>query len=459
MFSSPNSLGDKLKNAKYLTDETIVWIVYLAAKMRRPILIEGPPGCGKTELAYAVAKAADTHVERLQCYVGIDEEKAIGKFDESLQRLFLESNVVQASDWDAVRQEIHGLSFFTEGPLLRALLQEEKPCVLLVDEIDKVDQAFEALLLEVLSVWQLSIPKVGTVAARTIPFVVLTSNEERRIGDGKLHLLPFDALRNAAGSYVLESHTVTYAPSATVLHLLRRAPAKEALPMNLVAVGGAVYSGISADKTPVEVAAADLFGLQGVTFPKLPGSKQEVQSIGNIIEGSNKLLLDDDATEAVFKSLPLENYRILHLAVHGVANSAFPDRAALVMGTSPASPDDGLLQVREIRDLPLRADLVVLSACETGSGKLLGAEGIASLERAFLLAGAKSVVASLWTADDIFTIALMKRFYEHLASGVDSGSALRHAKLDLLQQFGDQALPIYWAGFTLVGESSKSIFR
>jgi MoxR-like ATPase len=185
MFSSPNSLGDKLRNAKYLTDETILWIIYLAAKMRRPILIEGPPGCGKTELAYAVAKAANTHVERLQCYVGIDEEKAIGKFDESLQRLFLESNVVQAGDWDAVRQEIHGLSFFTEGPLLRALLQEEKPCVLLVDEIDKVDQAFEALLLEVLSVWQLSIPKVGTVAARTIPFVVLTSNEERRIGDAK----------------------------------------------------------------------------------------------------------------------------------------------------------------------------------------------------------------------------------------------------------------------------------
>jgi CHAT domain-containing protein len=250
-----------------------------------------------------------------------------------------------------------------------------------------------------------------------------------------------------------------YAPSATVLHLLRRAPAKESLPMNLVAVGGAVYSGTSSDKTPVEVAAADLFGLEGVTFPKLPGSKQEVQTIGSIIEGSNKLLLDADATEAGFKSLPLQDYRILHLAVHGVANSEFPDRAALVMGTSPAAPDDGLLQVREIRDLPLQADLVVLSACETGSGKLLGAEGIASLERAFLLAGSKSVVASLWTADDIFTIALMKRFYGHLAAGDDSGSALRQAKLDLLEQFGDQALPIYWAGFTLVGESSKSIFQ
>jgi MoxR-like ATPase len=186
MFSSPIALGDKLRSAKYLTDETVLWIVYLAAKMRRPLLIEGPPGCGKTELAYAVAKAAETHVERLQCYMGINEEKAIGKFDEALQKLYLESSPAQSGgEWESIRQELHGLSFFTEGPLLRALLQEEKPCVLLVDEIDKVDQEFEALLLEVLSVWQLSIPKIGTIAARTIPFVVLTSNEERRIGDAK----------------------------------------------------------------------------------------------------------------------------------------------------------------------------------------------------------------------------------------------------------------------------------
>src|SRR6266568_5092023 len=183
MFSSPKDLSEKLLAAKYVIDQSVLSVIYLAAEMRRPLLIEGPPGCGKTELAYAVARAAETVVERLQCYVGINEDKAIGKFDEALQRLFLEARTAQiAGDWDAIRQELHGLDFFTQGPLLRALLHEQ-PCVLLVDEIDKVDHEFEALLLEILSDWQLSIPKLGTVSARTVPFVVLTSNEERRIGD------------------------------------------------------------------------------------------------------------------------------------------------------------------------------------------------------------------------------------------------------------------------------------
>ena len=114
----------------------------------------------------------------------MNEDKAIGKFDEALQTLFLDAGTSRfGSDWEAIRQQLHSLEFFTKGPLLRALLYEEKPCVLLVDEIDKVDHEFEALLLEVLSDWQLSIPKLGTVKAKTIPFVVLTSNEERRIGN------------------------------------------------------------------------------------------------------------------------------------------------------------------------------------------------------------------------------------------------------------------------------------
>ena len=130
-----------------------------------------------------------------------------------------------------------------------------------------------------------------------------------------------------------------------------------------------------------------------------------------------------------------------------------------MLGSPPAQHDDGLLQVHEIRDLPLRTDLVTLSACDTGNGRLLGEEGVASLERAFLLAGAKAVIASLWTADDTYSIALMRRLYQHLVDGADKASALRQAKLDLLNEFGDQALPVYWAGFTLVGDGSTALLN
>jgi MoxR-like ATPase len=183
VFSSLQELEGGLRASGYIADSVATTTVYLAARMQKPLLLEGPAGSGKTQLAYAVADAADTTVERLQCYEGINEKKAIGKFDEPLQRLCVELKAKSASvDWESLRTELHSQQFFGAGPLLRAL-QRERPCVLLIDELDKVDHAFEALLLELLSVWQLSIPKLGTIKARSIPFVVLTSNEERRIGD------------------------------------------------------------------------------------------------------------------------------------------------------------------------------------------------------------------------------------------------------------------------------------
>ena len=183
MFASIEELSEKLELAKYVIDEVTLKVVFLAAKMRKPLLIEGPPGSGKTELARVVSLAANTRIERLQCYEGINEEKAIGKFDESLQRIYLSSQSgAFGDDWTSLRSGLHTLEFFVEGPLLRAL-QYEAPCVLLIDEIDKVSQEFEAVLLEILSEWQISIPKLGTIKAQSKPFVVMTSNEERRIGD------------------------------------------------------------------------------------------------------------------------------------------------------------------------------------------------------------------------------------------------------------------------------------
>jgi MoxR-like ATPase len=167
-----------------MIDRVTLEVVFLASRMHKPLLIEGPPGCGKTQLAYAIAIAADTVVERVQCYQGITEEKIIGKFDEALQRLFLEVQGKQLGDgWSEICARLHTLDFFTEGPLLRALRCAERPCVLLVDEIDKVSHEIEAIFLESLSAWQVTVPKLGTVSAIRKPFVVLTSNEERRLGD------------------------------------------------------------------------------------------------------------------------------------------------------------------------------------------------------------------------------------------------------------------------------------
>ena len=182
MFESCEELTSRLTATGYFIDPVMIKVVYLAARMQKPLLLEGPAGSGKTQLAVSVAKAAGTHIERLQCYRGVTEDQAIGKFDEGLQRLYMEFARGEHADWQSVQASLKGRDFFRAGPLMRAL-ECERPCVLLIDELDKVDEGFEAMLLEILSAWQLSIPEFGTVEAKSIPFVVLTSNEERRLGD------------------------------------------------------------------------------------------------------------------------------------------------------------------------------------------------------------------------------------------------------------------------------------
>ena len=228
------------------------------------------------------------------------------------------------------------------------------------------------------------------------------------VPDGKLHLLPFDALIGADGRRVLASHVVSYAPSATVLKLLReREPRAADLP--LLAVGDVRYR---SDPEPV-LAAQDsttrgVFDIEGAEFVELPSTAEEVASVSAVAGDSALALSGPDATESAFKATSLDRYQVLHLAVHGIANEQFPHRAALVLAADPDSGDDGLLQVREILNLRLTAELVTLSACDTAAGRLQGQEGIASIVRAFLLAGARTAVASLWAADDIFTTALMR---------------------------------------------------
>jgi MoxR-like ATPase len=184
MYPSPNEILWALERAGYLTDLRTATTLYLAGKIHRPIMLEGPAGAGKTELASSVARTYGVPLIRLQCYQGINEEKAIGQYDRSLQELYvlLMSKGDRTPDWAEIKREVTSRSYFMAGPLLEAI-EQERPCVLLIDEIDKVDYAFEAMLLELLSAWTLSIPKMGTVAATSIPHVFLTSNQERRLGD------------------------------------------------------------------------------------------------------------------------------------------------------------------------------------------------------------------------------------------------------------------------------------
>ena len=277
------------------------------------------------------------------------------------------------------------------------------------------------------------------------------------VPDGKLHLLPFDALIGADGRHVLASHVVSYAPSATVLTLLRdREPRTPDLP--LLAVGDVRYqSGPEPALVAQENTTRGVFDIEGAKFVELPSTAEEIVSVAEVAVDAALALSGPEATESAFKAIPLDRYRVLHLAVHGIANVQFPHRAALVLGADRDSGEDGLLQVREILNLRLTAELVTLSACDTAAGRLQGQEGIASIVRAFLLAGARTAVASLWAADDIFTTALMRRFYAQLGQGVDRASALRNAKLEMLERFGDQALPYHWAGFTMVGDGSQPI--
>jgi MoxR-like ATPase len=184
MFDSPEQTLSALSRVGYFTDQKTATTVYLAGQINKPILLEAPAGAGKTELAQSVARAAGADLLRLQCYQGINEEKAIGQFDKSLQELFvlLTAKTEGTYEWDQIRRDVTSRAFFLAGPLLMAI-EKEKRCVLLIDEIDKVDYAFEALLLELLSAWTISIPKMGTVRATTVPFVFMTSNQERRLGD------------------------------------------------------------------------------------------------------------------------------------------------------------------------------------------------------------------------------------------------------------------------------------
>lgn len=269
------------------------------------------------------------------------------------------------------------------------------------------------------------------------------------VRDGPLHLLPFEALIDMSGRYVVQTKMVLYAPSATAFHLLhqQQESAVSRRSTEFLAVGGVPYSQSRLNKQGV--ARGDS---PSGRFGDLPSSIDEVRAAINALGRRRaNVLLGTEATEAAFKGAGLDRYPVIHLAVHGFADETIPDRAALAMLSDAAKGEDGLLQASEIVQLRLKAALVVLSACDTAVGALQGQDGVANLSRAFLFAGARNVVSTLWPIEDESSLYIMRRFYIHLAAKKSVPLALATAKRDLIRTFGRDVRPYHWAAFTSEG--------
>jgi CHAT domain-containing protein len=239
---------------------------------------------------------------------------------------------------------------------------------------------------------------------------------------GILHYLPYGALQNKKGNYLIDKYQISYLPSASVLKYL--APKRRPRGEKILALGNP---------------ATDRKG-----FDPIPMTEAEVQGIGRLYRHS-RLLTGPKATEEEFRKLA-PDYDVLHLACHGDLNAAYPLFSCLLL--SPDSAQDGELGVHEIFNMDLNASLVVLSGCQTGLGHLTNGDEVVGLSRAFIYAGTPSIVSSLWMVEDQSTAYLMERFYQHLKN-TNKAEALRLAQLDARKRYPAARS---WASFVLIGD-------
>jgi CHAT domain-containing protein/Tfp pilus assembly protein PilF len=288
------------------------------------------------------------------------------------------------------------------------------------------------------------------------------------IPDGILHYLPFEALatgRPAATRnrppLLLMSHRISYAPSASSLGMLaavnHRTEEKRSQ-MELLAYGDPVFSGTqlvrsnNSKRTPAQVVRS-LYRERGWKFGRLRYTREEVESIAALYpQPDRKVVLGKAAIESAVKRESLDRYRSLHFATHGLIDERVPARSGIALSFVGQQDEDGILEMGEIFNLTLDADLVVLSACRTGLGRLVRGEGIVGLTRAVMYAGSSSVVVSLWNVQDASTAEFMKTFYRHLKAGKRKAEALRQAKLEMIRaDIPSHRFPYFWAAFVLVG--------
>ncbi|MBL8205780.1 MAG: CHAT domain-containing protein [Blastocatellia bacterium] len=271
------------------------------------------------------------------------------------------------------------------------------------------------------------------------------------VPDGALAYLPFETLVSETkntSTYLLERFAISYAPSASALAAIQTSqPAAPSKAKGFIAFGDPIYTKSAANNS-------DEIAVRGNDLKQLPYTRTEVNEIAALFPpAERRVLLGTEAQEQFVKTEPLHQYRYVHFAAHSNVDEDHPARSGIILTLQADSKEDGMLQMSEVMRLKLNADLVTLSACRTGLGKLLNGEGIIGLTRAFFYAGAQSVTVSLWSVNDIATASLMKSFYKNLQAGKAKDEALREAKLELLK--GQQRAwrhPYYWAAFVLVGD-------
>ncbi len=269
--------------------------------------------------------------------------------------------------------------------------------------------------------------------------------------DGLLYYLPFETLVSA-NRYLVEQYDIDYTPSASVLAALEKSKldAQSDGRIELIAFGDPDFG------PPGAAAGAEALSGSWVDYrlQQLPGTNGEVVSISNLFPSDQRrVYLGRAATEDALKRESLTRCRRLHFATHGLIDERFPSRSGILLTLDRDPTEDGFLDTEEIAGLEMHCELVVLSACQTGRGRLTGGEGVVGLARAFLYAGARSVVVSLWSVSDISAASLMRRFYQQLAAKRGPVASLRQAKMEMIRSDKAERHPYYWSPFLIVGQS------
>jgi len=284
------------------------------------------------------------------------------------------------------------------------------------------------------------------------------------IPDDILNLLPFEALLAdlKPRRWLVENYILSYAPSVSALQVLEKRRSEGRPPRRTVlALGDAEYNHNAKDTEmhDIDVSIPAIGTWAGASLERLRYSGLEVGEVSRILKArKSDILLGEKATEDNIKTTDLVDYKIVHLAAHAFVDDKNPLRSSIVLTLDRDPAEDGLLQMREIYNLRMNADLVTLSACQTGLGHFIRGEGISGINRAFFYAGASSVCMSLWAVNDEATFQMMSRFYFHLKSGLSVNKALHRTKVEMI---GSEALshPYYWASFIVSGKADRKVFK